>query len=217
MDLPALLASIGIRRDYTELDLAGVEPELQGWDSRHPIFERVLAELRPEVVVEVGTWRGASVLHMLSIARRLGLKTAFICVDTWLGSAEQWSKPEPRPHMRLRGGYPTLYQEFIANVIAHDAVDDIYPFPLTSTGAARVLAKLGVVADAVYLDAGHDEEDVALDLAYYWPLVRPGGILFGHDYSARWPGVVRAVDAFASKQRVPLERDAPMYVFRRRE
>jgi Methyltransferase domain len=152
---------------------------------------------------------------MHAIARRLGLGTAFICVDTWLGSAEQWSKPEPRPHMRLKGGYPTLYQEFIANVIAHDAVEDIYPFPLTSSDAARVLAKLGIFADAVYLDAAHDEDAVALDLELYWPLVRARGILFGHDYTSRWPGVVRAVDAFASRHRIAVRVEKPMYRMRR--
>jgi len=191
-ELSELLAAIGFRRDYSALDLSGIEPNLQGWGGDRPIFERVLSEFRRSVLIEVGTWKGASVLHMRSVARRLDLETAFICVDTWLGSAEHWSKPEPRPHLRLEGGFPTLYREFIVNVLAEGAVDDVYPLPLSSAAAARTLAKLGVTADVLYLDAAHEEEEVLLDLNLYWPLVRPGGAMFGHDYN--WPGVKKAVD-----------------------
>ena len=163
----------------------------------------MLSEFRPSVLIEVGTWKGASVLHMRSVARRLGLDTALICVDTWLGSAEHWSQPQPREHLRLEGGFPTLYREFIRNVIAEDAVEDVYPLPLSSAAAARTLAKLGVTADVVYLDAAHEEEEVRLDLELYWPLVRPGGAMFGHDYN--WPGVKKAVDAFFGRRRFELD------------
>ena len=88
MDLPTLFASLGIRRDYSALDLDGCGLDLQGWGAEHPIFERVLLEVRPAVLIEVGTWKGASVLHMHSLARRHRLGTLFICIDTWLGSAE---------------------------------------------------------------------------------------------------------------------------------
>ena len=33
----------------------------------------------------------------------------------------------------------------------------------------------------------------------YWPLLKPGGIFFGDDYSASWPGTVRAVNRFAAE------------------
>ena len=52
----------------------------------------------------------------------------------------------------------------------------------------------------VYLDAGHDYEDIRADIAAWWPLVEPGGILAGHDYDAKLhPGVKRAVDEFAAQ------------------
>jgi methyltransferase family protein len=212
VDLPTLLGSIGIRRDYSDLDLEGIEPDLQGWGSRHPMMERLLSVVRPELVIEVGTWKGKSALYMHEVSRRLGLETSFICVDTWLGSAEHWIEPAFREHLRLRGGFPTLYLQFVVNVIAHDAVADIYPLPLSSPAAATVLADLGVVADIVYLDASHDEDEVGLDLSRYWPLVRTGGILFGHDYGENWPGVVQAVDRFAAEHELDLETESPMWL-----
>jgi len=54
--------------------------------------------------------------------------------------------------------------------------------------------------DLVFLDGDHYEEDVEADMDAWWPLVKPGGILCGHDYVwkqdeiVHHPGVKRAVD-----------------------
>jgi hypothetical protein len=55
--------------------------------------------------------------------------------------------------------------------------------------------------DFVYLDARHDEESVTRDLALWWPRIRVGGVLAGHDYlDGELPegkfGVKSAVDKF---------------------
>lgn len=196
--LSAKFRSIGIDQDYSALDLDGLSVDLQGWGSDRPIFADVMA-VQPALVIEVGTWKGASLLHM----RSLSPKTQFIAVDTWLGSAlDLWL--EHREALMLVGGYPTFWRQFIYNLLAHGAEHDVYPLPMTSTAAARVLAHLEIVADAIYIDCGHDEEEVAVDLRRYWRLLRPGGVMFGDDYNERWRGVVRAVDAFASQERVPV-------------
>lgn len=49
--------------------------------------------------------------------------------------------------------------------------------------------------DFVFIDASHEYPDVKLDIAAWYPKIRPGGLFSGHDY--RWPGVKRAVDEFA--------------------
>jgi len=214
-ELDSLFASRGIRREYDDLDLQGFSLDLQGWGDQHPIFESLLLETRPRVVIEVGTWKGASVLNMHAIAREHGLNTAFVCIDTWLGSAEHWVKPEPRPNMRVEGGHPTLYRQFIANVIAKDAVDDIYPIPISSSAGARFLDLLGVAADLIYIDAAHEEPEVALDLVLFWQVLRGGGIMFGDDYLPSWPGVVHAVDAFAKEQDLEIELDRPKWLMRK--
>ena len=47
--------------------------------------------------------------------------------------------------------------------------------------------------DYVMLDADHAYESISKDIVAWWPKVRPGGILAGHDYSAEFPGVLQAV------------------------
>jgi Methyltransferase domain len=214
-ELRELFDSLGIRREYSALDLEGFDLDLQGWGAEHPIFERVLLDVRPTVVVEVGTWKGASVLHMHSLARRHRLDTSFICIDTWLGSAEQWVKPEPRPNMQLEGGFPTLYRQFIANVIACDAVEDIFPLPISSSAGARVLDRLSVTGDVIYVDAAHEEEELALDLDLFWRVLRPGGVMFGDDYVPYWAGVVSAVDRFAEDHGLQVDVDGPKWLLRK--
>jgi inositol phosphorylceramide mannosyltransferase catalytic subunit len=47
--------------------------------------------------------------------------------------------------------------------------------------------------DAVLLDANQDYEGVSKDIDAWRPKVRAGGILAGHDFCPKYPGVVRAV------------------------
>jgi len=53
--------------------------------------------------------------------------------------------------------------------------------------------------DFCYIDANHSFEAVAADIAAYFPKIRPGGILAGHDYCGCWPGVMQAVDQFVGE------------------
>eukprot|EP00933_Yihiella_yeosuensis_P082378 TRINITY_DN9622_c0_g1_i1.p1 TRINITY_DN9622_c0_g1~~TRINITY_DN9622_c0_g1_i1.p1 ORF type:complete len:421 (-),score=57.98 TRINITY_DN9622_c0_g1_i1:82-1344(-) len=50
--------------------------------------------------------------------------------------------------------------------------------------------------DLVFLDGDHRLESVASDIQAWWPTVRPGGILAGHDFALSFPGVVEAVARF---------------------
>jgi methyltransferase family protein len=211
VDLPSLLGSIDVTREYSELDLSGLETDLQGWGADRPVFERLLAEARPNVVIEVGVWKGASLIRMHGLARELGLSTQFIAIDTWLGSAEHWLGAKDRARLQLRGGYPDLYRQFVFNLLANDA-GDVFALPMPSNAAARVLAELGVRADLIYVDAGHEEVDVRSDLASYLPLLTDLGVMFGDDYGPSWPGLVRAVDDFARKG--DLELDGPVWILR---
>ncbi len=42
--------------------------------------------------------------------------------------------------------------------------------------------------DWVYVDARHDKKGVAEDLATWWPKVRRGGLMCGHDFVTQWEG-----------------------------
>lgn len=50
--------------------------------------------------------------------------------------------------------------------------------------------------DFVFIDADHCEFAVADDITHWKPKVKPGGWLGGHDYSRKFPGVIKSVDRF---------------------
>jgi hypothetical protein len=56
--------------------------------------------------------------------------------------------------------------------------------------------------DFVYIDANHSEEAVGADMRAWWPKLRPGGWLTGHDYQLE--SVQRAVAAFCAERSVVL-------------
>jgi len=55
--------------------------------------------------------------------------------------------------------------------------------------------------DFVFIDADHEQISVLKDMDYWWPKVKPEGILAGHDYSGIHPGVKAAVDQFVFEEK----------------
>ena len=172
-----------------------------GWNSDHPLFRDLLIKFRPGVIFELGTYFGGSAIHMAKIARSIALSTEIICIDTYLGAPENWGvglRPlKTLEELALYGGRPQLYEGFIENVLRAGVDDLITPCPMPTTMAAKVLRGRGTpYADVIYVDAAHDYVGVRADLESFWPLLRPGGAMFGDDYDPAWPGVVGAVQEF---------------------
>jgi Methyltransferase domain len=154
----------------------------------------------------VGTWKGGSAINMANYVRERKLKCRIFCIDTWLGSLEHWKKKDSKKlyswysSLRIKNGYPTIYYQFLYNVISHGLQSVIIPFPNTSLNAARWFLWKGIRADLVYLDASHEEWDVYQDLSLYYTVVKEGGIIFGDDWS--WEGVKLAVSRFAQENKL---------------
>jgi predicted O-methyltransferase YrrM len=169
--------------------------DAQGWITDTHVLDQIIDQIRPTLIIEVGTWKGLSAFYLLRRAL-LYNNASIICVDTWLGSSEHWLSSQWKPLLAFRNGRPTLYEQFLANVVHEGLVDRIVPLPLPSRQAAEVLQQMRVQAQFIYIDGAHDERSVREDIAAYWPLVPPGGVLVGDDYHDEWPGVKAAVQAF---------------------
>jgi hypothetical protein len=61
--------------------------------------------------------------------------------------------------------------------------------------------------DFVYIDGNHDYEYVKRDITSYYPKVKEGGIIGGHDFGSKYLGVVRAVVEFSSDRSLELMSD----------
>jgi hypothetical protein len=64
----------------------------------------------------------------------------------------------------------------------------------TATGPVFRDADGPLLLDGIFIDAGHTYPECNADIRAWWPLLRPGGYMFGHDYDMGFTGVVLAVD-----------------------
>lgn len=189
---------------YAGFDPTSVDPDQAGplgenWGGQSTVFGGLIEKTRPRVIIEVGSWKGMSAITMAKECQRLGLNTAVICVDTWLGAAVHWKVEDWLLNsIRLKHGYPTLYQRFLANVINAGVQDMVVPLPVTSEIGSELLRHAGVTGDLIFIDADHEYSSVRRDLENYHRLLSKGGTLFGHDW--QFGSVRNAVGDFCSER-----------------
>lgn len=205
---------------YADFPHALYPLDLQGWNSRSPVFRRLMTEVRPRCVVELVTWKGGSALHMSDLAEELGLPPCVVvCVDTWLRGTWHWQerlRADAHPGLACRHGFPQVYFQFLANVIRTGHTDRIVPFPNTTDVGAEYFQSIGLTdIDLLYIDAAHTFEAVYADIRNWWPLVRRGGTVFGDDFIPEYPGVEQAVTRFCGEHGLPFETDREKWIIRK--
>ncbi|MCX5943961.1 MAG: class I SAM-dependent methyltransferase [Cyanobacteria bacterium] len=192
-----------------------MEPDWQGWASESPCFSDLIAELRPSLVIEVDSWKGASLLKLAQASERLGLGSTFICIDTWLGyNVELWLHATTRASLKLQGGYPTIFRTFLRNLCDANLLQRVFPMPMTLLTAAMILRHRRLQADLSSIDAVHTQCAVETDLEAFSQLLRPGGVLLGDDYLPEWFGVIAAAQSFGRRHGLALEQRQEKFLFR---
>ncbi|CAI0387032.1 unnamed protein product [Linum tenue] len=187
---------------------------LKGWGSTTPVFRHLLEEVRPEVIIEVGTFLGASTVHMAKLARELGLDdTVILCIDDfrgWAGFREEF------PFIKQVNGAVTLLYQFMQNAVYTNVTDSVLPLPFSAGSTLSVLCEWGVTADLIEIDAGHEFTSIWSDLNRAYRLLRPGGVMFGHDYFLVGDrrSVRRAVHLFAQMYGHTVQIDGQHWVLR---
>lgn len=180
----------------TKTFLPVVPVDNQGFLGDTDCFRILIETIRPQVIIEVGSWKGHSAILMARNLDDLKLHSSrILCVDTWLGSLEHWEKEAWRKELYLKHGYPSLYERFLSNVINSGFKDYIIPFPMTTATAAAFFAKRQIKADLIYIDAAHDYESVKNDMQNFYPLLSQDGIIFGDNFP--YPPTGNAIRDFA--------------------
>ncbi|XP_015870460.2 uncharacterized protein LOC107407666 [Ziziphus jujuba] len=185
--------------------------KIRGWGSRGAVFENLIRKVRPRTIIEVGSFLGASAIHMAQLTRQLGLETQIICVDDfrgWPGFLDSFKD------IGMVNGDVLLLQQFMQNVVYHNATESILPVPFTSGAVLEKLCEWGIFGDLIEVDAGHDFHSAWVDIIRAHRILRPGGVLFGHDYfnKADNYGVRRAVILFARVHGLKIRADGQHWV-----
>lgn len=144
----------------------------------------VLTQLHPVIGVEVGVFRAGNAKALLDSFPALGLHL----VDPYDMSITT----------TLRGDQENLHK------VKKEAIDLMHPYSSriqwyfdTSEIASKNFHDGSV--DFVFIDGDHTYESVSKDINLWFPKIKAGGILAGHDYGGRGDrtgrfGVKKAVD-----------------------
>jgi len=130
-----------------------------------------------ENILELGCYHGRSTRAMLDNSN-----ARLWCVDSWSGVDESGIQ-----------GRITIteddYGQFLENIA--DVEERVTVMRMFTHEAFEILPEQ--IFDLIFIDADHSYEAVKFDVLHSLPLLKPGGVLCGHDYNERWPGVAKAV------------------------
>ena len=57
---------------YEDFDFKALPFDAHGWGGQSPAFRELITQLKPRLILEVGTWKGASALEMAAALRDAG-------------------------------------------------------------------------------------------------------------------------------------------------
>lgn len=165
-------------------------PLVHGWHRHEKQVKDIFAKKQIQTVIEVGVWLGNWTLYVAGFLPDNG---KIFAVDHWKGSPEH-----QQPGFFENTLLPTLYQQFLSNVIFYGFTNKIIPVRMDSLQASAKLNNLKIKADLIYIDAGHDYNSVLNDIAAWYPLLNEGGVFCGDDWNLG--DVSKAVRAYQTQK-----------------
>ncbi|PWA55151.1 hypothetical protein CTI12_AA434710 [Artemisia annua] len=151
---------------------------------------------------------------MAELTRLLGMDTQILCIDDFRGWPDLPSKFKD---IKMVNGDTMLYQ-FMQNVVYVNATEKVMFLPYSNQSALEKFCQWGVFGDLIEVDAGHDFHSAWSNINRAYKLLRPGGVIFGHNYFniADDRGVRRAVNMFARVNRLRVKADGQHWVLESR-
>lgn len=135
--------------------------------------------------VELGVKGGTNLRYLLQHHPSLHMTG----VDTWEPQPEKGEQYALGGRSYSKAGLPRLYDLLVEHIVEKKWKKRCLLLRMTTLEAAGVV---DIRSDFVFIDADHLEDAVRADIEAWKPLVRPGGMLMGHDI--HFPGVRAAVD-----------------------
>ena len=162
-----------------------------GWFDFADFYDYIVSRFDDAVFVEIGTWKGASIKYLAQEVRDTGKNIRLYGVDTFKGTTG-----EPTQQMDEAVLKDVLYETYLKNI------ESVKAYVTTIIGDSHEVHKRFEERslDVVFIDGDHSYEALLLDLAGWYPKVKQGGIIAGHDYYENFCsdtcGVAKAVNEF---------------------
>ena len=162
------------------------------------VYERYANTLRNgDVFVELGSFCGQSIAYLGVELANYSKDVEIYCVDTWQGMEYGGGESDNlNDHLR---GLQDPYSHFLANI--KPITKNVWPI-IGNTRDERCLGNFddGEIS-ILFIDADHTQTGLRQDLHNWYPKVRSGGIMAGHDY-AKDNGVFLAVTRFFTDKEI---------------
>jgi predicted O-methyltransferase YrrM len=156
----------------------------ENWFNYLDIYSKAVSDANENShFVEVGSWKGMSSVYLAVEIINSKKNIKLDCIDLW-GTVPG----------KIYGDKKDLYNTFIKNI--EPVKDMINPIISNSWDAASMYEDHSL--DFVWLDAGHEYEDIKKDIAAWYPKVKIGGTIAGHDFTTA-PGVSKSVVEYFDK------------------
>lgn len=170
----------GMKIDSSRLNISRAL-KIAGWMSQEELTWLADQAAQPNVsrIAEIGSWHGRSTR---AFADNIVPGGVVYAIDTWQGSPEIAGE--------LKGMPPDwALEQFKANLADCSNVT-VVQRPSQEAAVSWQDPPL----DLIFIDADHSYANCRADILAWRPLLRPGGILCGHDYAQGWDGVIKAVN-----------------------
>ncbi len=172
----------------TEEDAVAISKNIQGWMRDRELawlFRLAQQQVQGATWVEVGSWKGRS---LVSTALGLPEGCNLYSIDPHCGNAGSKVQDE----LGFPMDWVKAHLELAVDLIESFRTDLLVThYPSTSLKMSDKFKD--AFLDVVFVDGEHTEKAVTQDIGLWWPKVKPGGILAGHDISH--PGVKAALRA----------------------
>jgi hypothetical protein len=150
--------------------------DVQGWCDFRDFYTAIAGKLKGcDTFVEVGAWKGQSIIHLAQRLQDQGKMVNLHVVDTFWGDDDTGEEDVSDVFRRNRDN-AKCYEIEICRTY--------------SKSAAERFANASLAG--VFIDAAHDYDSVSADLKAWLPKIKEGGIFAGHDIDS--PDVQRALD-----------------------
>jgi hypothetical protein len=167
---------------FNELRFAKIFPiiEQQIW-SVFQLFKYASKTPIGATLLEIGSGRGGSISTM-GLAN---LNANLVNIDKFMPFDEESA-------FGMSKGYQGFtYPDFLRNIEPIDIKSRLTTILKWSDEAVGDVKDAS--CDLIFIDGNHSYENCKRDIENYIPKLKVGGILCGHDYHPRFPGVIKAV------------------------
>lgn len=170
--------------------------DIEGWFSEGDadFVTNICASIKNGIVVEIGVFAGRSTAVMAPICMANG--TEYNAIDSFWGG----NNSDDDSTVAHRTGEGRVRRDFERNMREASVWDHISLHECYSAEVAKEFAD--ETLDFCFIDGDHTPEGVHKDLIAWWPKVKQGGVLGGHDYPTR---ACKAVNPFAAKMGLSIQ------------